>query len=222
MDVTLEVRWFIPGAVPDAVATWFDEVGAERESERTDLYLVSTDPTLNVKLREGKLQTKHRIGTPDATRWGDALAGERERWVKWSFDLDDDAPDLFDDDPTGLWVPVHKRRDQLELDDDAQADRLNGTMVTADPADAKIELTRVEAAGHEAWTVCVEAEGDPAKLEATLQQTSRHLFAAGFPHPLPVDRSMGYVGWLASLPGDVGAPRNAFAERFRSLWWVAG
>lgn len=222
MDITLEVRWFVPGAVPDAVADWFDDVGAERESERTDLYLVSSDPTLNVKLREGKLQTKHRIGGPSPTRWGESLAGERERWVKWSFELDDDAPDLFDDDPTGLWVPVHKRRDQLELDDDDQHARLNGTMTTTNPADAALELTRVEAAGHEAWTVCVETEGPPQALEATLQQVSRHLFAGGFPHPLPTEQSMGYVGWLTTLPGDVGAPREAFAEEFRSLWWVAG
>lgn len=53
MDDTLEVRWFVEDAPPASVVDWIETLGAEAETARTDLYLVSRDPAMNVKLREG-------------------------------------------------------------------------------------------------------------------------------------------------------------------------
>src|SRR6056297_2721638 len=149
MDDTLEVRWFVDGPQPDEVVDWIQSLGAEAESARTDLYLVSGDPAMNVKLREGKVQTKHRIGDRTPIQFADEVAGVQERWVKWSFPTVEQHHDLFDEDPTGLWVPVHKERLRLVLSPEDQEDLLS-RLIESDPAEAKIELTQVRSKGLQA------------------------------------------------------------------------
>jgi len=198
MDDTLEVRWFVHGPPPPAVVDWIRSLGAEAETTRTDLYLVSEDPGMNVKLREGKVQTKHRMGDRPPISFGDTVNGIQERWVKWSFPTVEQHHDLFEDDPTGLWVPVHKERLRLEVEPDEQADLLDH-MIEADPAEAKIELTEVRAEDHRFWTICMEAEGRPEALPGTLQQMGNHLFSQGTPPELTREASFGYSRWIQTL-----------------------
>lgn len=193
MDHTLEVRWFYPGRPPASLLDWISDLGAEKESTRTDLYLVSDDPAMNVKLREGKVQTKHRLDAPSTIQFGSDVRGSRERWVKWSFALNG-SHDLLDEDPTGLWVPVHKERLQLSLDADDQRDRIddwNGF----EPEEAALELTTVSARGETAWTICVESEGNPDGLVDTLRQAGDHLMQE-IPRSMDADRSFGYAQWI--------------------------
>jgi hypothetical protein len=204
MDDTLEVRWFVDGAPPTEVADWMQSIGAEAESARTDLYLVSDDPAMNVKLREGKVQTKHRIGDRTPITFANGVEGVQERWVKWSFPTAEQHHDLFDDDPTGLWVPVHKERIRLELSPDEQAELLP-RLIESDPAEAKIEFTEVRSQGQEAWTICMEAEGRPDALPGTLQQTGNHLFSQGKPPSLSTDHSFGYARWIQLLKSSKSA-----------------
>ncbi len=198
MHDTLEVRWFIDGAPPSSVVDWMKSRGADPESARTDLYLVSDDPAMNVKLREGKVQTKHRIGDRTPVEFAETVKGVQERWVKWSFPTVEQHHDLFDDDPTGLWVPVHKERIRLVIDPDEQADRLDH-MIESRPSVAKIELTNVRAEGQRAWTICMEAGGRPETLPGTLQQMGRHLFSQGSPPELTREHSYGYARWIQTL-----------------------
>jgi len=195
---TLEVRWFVVGTPSSDVIRWIEERGAGADSARTDLYLVSDDPAMNVKLREGKVQTKHRIGDRTPISFADTVEGIQERWVKWSFPTIEQHHDLFDDDPTGLWVPVHKERTRLKISPDEQADLLP-RLIESDPAEAKLELTRVRAEGEEAWTICMEAEGRPDALPGTLQQMGNYLFGQGTPPSLSRDHSYGYARWIQTL-----------------------
>jgi hypothetical protein len=198
MDDTLEVRWFADGAPPTEVTDWIQSLGAQAESARTDLYLVSDDPAMNVKLREGNVQTKHRIGERTPITFADGVEGVQERWVKWSFPTVEQHHDLFNDDPTGLWVPVHKERLRLEVSPKEQPSLLSH-MIEPDPAEAKIELTEVRAQGQRAWTICMEAEGQPAALPGTLQQMGTHLFGRGTPPSLSARDSFGYAQWIQRL-----------------------
>ena len=200
MDDTLEVRWFVDGAPPTSVVDWIHSLGAEAESARTDLYLVSDDPGMNVKLREGKVQTKHRMGDRNPITFADTVDGIQERWVKWSFPTREQHHDLFNDDPTGLWVPVNKERIRLEIDPDEQAERLDH-MIESDPAEAKIELTEVRAEGQRAWSICMEAEGRPEALPGTLQQMGNDLFGQGTPPSLSESDSYGYARWIQAVTG---------------------
>jgi hypothetical protein len=153
---------------------------------------------MNVKLREGKVQTKHRIGDRTPIRFADDVEGIQERWVKWSFPTAEQHHDLFNEDPTGLWVPVHKERLRLELSP-AQQDDLLSRLIEPDPAEAKIELTEVRSEGKRAWTICMEAEGEPEKLPGTLQQSGRYLFGQGSPPTLAQAHSFGYAKWIQDL-----------------------
>lgn len=201
MDDTLEIRWFAPGTPPSHVTDWITNLGAKSESNRTDLYLLSEDPAMNVKFREGQLQTKHRIGDGETIRVNERVSGVRERWIKWSFPLDDDAPDLIESDPTGLWVPVHKQRLQVELDADEQIERLQGAgleVTEPDPVDALAELTVVRSGDTVSWTVNVEAEGAPDRLTTTLEQIVP-LFFADPAISFEEDGSFGYAEWLRSV-----------------------
>ena len=200
MDDTLEVRWFVEDAPPASVVDWIETLGAEAETTRTDLYLVCRDPAMNVKLREGKVQTKHRIGDRTPIEFANGVHGVQERWVKWSFPTVEQHHDLFDDDPTGLWVPVHKERLRLEVEPDEQADLLDRLIEPA-PARAKIELTEVRAEETRAWTICMEAQGRPDALPGTLQQMGNYLFAQGHPPTLTADHSFGYTRWIQRLTG---------------------
>lgn len=198
MDDTLEVRWFIDGPPPDAVVDWIRSLGAQTESARTDLYLVSDDPAMNVKLREGKVQTKHRLGDRTPVQFAEEVVGLQERWVKWSFPTAEQHHDLFDEDPTGLWVPVHKERLRLSLSPDEQSSLLP-RLIESDPAEAKIELTEVRSGGSRTWTICMEAEGQPDALPGTLQQTGNYLFSQGTPPSLSKRDSYGYAQWIQKL-----------------------
>lgn len=197
MDHTLEVRWFVPGAPPASVVDWITALGAEANATRTDLYLVSSDPAMNVKLREEKIQTKHRLAEPVPITFAEGVKGVKERWVKWSFPTKE-THGLFNEDPTGLWHPVHKERIQLEIDPDEQVALLDGAHEPT-PADAAIELTVVQSRAHEAWTICMEAEGEPDALSDTLNEMGQYLFAQGNPPDLARDQSFGYARWLAGL-----------------------
>lgn len=198
MHDTLEVRWFVNGSPPDKVIDWIQSLGAEAESARTDLYLVSNDPALNVKLREGKVQTKHRIGDRSTISFTEEVEGIQERWVKWSFPTIEQHHDLFDKDPTGLWVPVHKERLRLAISPEEQSSLLS-RMIEPDPAEAKIELTQVRSQNKEGWTICMEAEGPAEALPGTLQQTGNYLFERGQPPLLSTDHSFGYARWIQTL-----------------------
>lgn len=201
MDDTLEIRWFAPGPPPSHVIDWITNLGAESESNRTDLYLLSDDPAMNVKFREGQLQTKHRIGDGNVVRVNERVSGKRERWTKWSFPLDDDAPNLIKSDPTGLWVPVHKQRLQIRFNPDEQIERLrdaNLTVSEPDPVDALAELTVVRSGDTVSWTVNAESEGTPERLTSTLDQIVRLFFAAPT-ISLETSASFGYAEWLRSV-----------------------
>jgi len=195
---TLEARWFVTGRPPSSVVDWMQTIGAQPESARTDLYLLSDDPAVNVKLREGQVQTKHRMGERTRVQFCNTVSGIQERWVKWCFPTVEQHHDLFDDDPTGLWVPVHKERMQREIEPDEQ-NQLFDHLIEADPAVGKVELTEVRSGDHEAWTICVEAEGRPEALPGTIQQIGNYLFDQGSPPDLSRDHSFGYTYWLQSV-----------------------
>jgi hypothetical protein len=198
MDDTLEVRWFVEGPPPSEVVNWIRSLGAGAESARTDLYLVSDDPAMNVKLREGKVQTKHRIGDRTPISFAENVEGIQERWVKWSFPTIEQHHDLFEADPTGLWVPVHKERLRLKIPAEEQPS-LCSPMIEPNPAEAKIELTEVRSSNREGWTICMEAEGRPEALPGTLQQTGNYLFGKETPPSLSPDHSFGYARWIQTL-----------------------
>lgn len=198
MDQTLEVRWFYDGSPPQSVVDWFMALDPQQESEREDLYLVAQDPSLNVKLRAGNIQLKRRRAARTLTAFSDRVQGYREPWQKWSFPLTDGAPDPTSDDPSGLWRPVVKVRAQRAYSPKEQR-ALLASPEEPNPATGFVELTRVRSESHQAWTICIEAEGRMAALPGTLRQLGRYVFHQDHPPALDAQHSYGYARWLTRV-----------------------
>lgn len=186
MDRTLELRWFIDAAMPDAVRDWFSTLGDASKKERNDVYLLTESPACNVKWRSGKIQTKRRMRPPSPARTPTGFKGWHECWHKWSFRTDDTPAEREEN----LWVPVHKARRQVERD------LPTGIVV-------KIELTRVEACGESGWSVCIEAETkSPTQPLQDALGYAKYLWMAQAPDlPFSRDTSMGYSRWLHDVAG---------------------
>lgn len=197
---TLELRWFMEGDVPAAVTAWFDGLGRAPEAQpaRTDLYLRPTDASLNVKVREGRLEIKRRLeasGLLDVHADG---SGCVERWRKWSFALATDAADFVDAD--AAWIPVRKAR-WLRLYDVADGRSPVAVHGFYPERGCALELARVEAVDRNWWSLCFEAFAPTGPLTPLLQETARAVFTRGTPPRLDPAHSVGYPEWLMGVEG---------------------
>lgn len=206
MTHTLEVRWFKDGPLPSSVVEWIQSKEAQTESARTDLYLLSTDPAMNIKLREGRIETKRRTGERTKITFSNDVQGVQEWWTKWSFPTVEHHQELFEEDPSALWVPVHKERIRITFTPKMQS-RMLPRLIESSPAKAKLELTKLRAQKQEAWTICLEAEGRRNVLSGTLQQTGKHIFSRTFPLQLTTNDSFGYSRWLQVLKSEMDPTR---------------
>ena len=186
MDRTLELRWFVNDPAPDIVRDWFDTLGSASKKERNDVYLLTESPACNVKWRSGNIQTKRRVRPPEPGDTPTGHTGWQECWHKWSFGTGDAPPERDDN----LWVPVHKTRRQIERS-------LSNDIII------KIELTRIEACGESAWSVCIEAETrSPTQPLRDALGHAKYVWMEQTPDlPFSTDTSMGYSRWLHDIAG---------------------
>lgn len=219
-EASLEVRWFVEGAVDDALVAWFRRDVWERQSpiqppewpaegERGDRYLLLPGvDDLGIKLRSEvrsdgvrrKLEFKGRVAVLGTMAYG-PHRGQVERWTKWSYKELAVPPvfvQLVDADHA---VAVEKRRIRRKLRFDA-----SGTVVEvplSGPGSVPdrgmgIELTRLVVGGHVAWTLALEAfPNDDETYGAFARNVA--LFLDGAPRTFEADASMGYPAWLGSL-----------------------
>ncbi|EAW35037.1 hypothetical protein [Lyngbya sp. PCC 8106] len=89
--LTLEVRWFESGKIPQVIEKWFTTACPGELSrgveEREDQYFYTPGcECLNLKLREGKLELKWRQTQLEIDSFQDSnWQGRVERWLKWSY-----------------------------------------------------------------------------------------------------------------------------------------
>lgn len=195
MTPSAEVRWLVPGPVPEAVAAWFHALGAPVEpTTRTDRYLVPLHDGLGLKLRGGGLQIepKQRAAVLGPVRPRPGVAGQAERWQKWSFPLAESPPA-----PEGPWVEVLKTRWLRTYRDEA------GRLVPTDEPESGLvhglELTAVEVLGEPWWTVGVETSGgSPDALADALFRALPDLLGPA-PPALALEQSRAYPAWLRAV-----------------------
>ncbi|ERT06066.1 hypothetical protein M595_3978 [Lyngbya aestuarii BL J] len=89
--LTLEVRWFELGKIPEVIEHWFQtscpgELSSTVE-EREDQYFYTPGcEDLNLKLRQGKLELKWRQTQLEINSFQESYwQGRVERWLKWSY-----------------------------------------------------------------------------------------------------------------------------------------
>jgi hypothetical protein len=200
---TVEVRWFLPGRIPSEVAGWFERAGGEAwpAEERTDHYLrLGGEHALGIKVREGLLEIKRRMGSGEVAELHPDVAGQVERWRKWSFSLAaQDASLAHLRAPPGAWINVDKAR--LLARYCVSGARAVGRIPHTECPELACdwELTQVQTEGKAWWTVAFEAFGQESHLEQTLHKVVAHVLAAGAPPVLGAEDSYGYPEWLAML-----------------------
>lgn len=195
MQPTTEVRWFMPGLVPDAVTRWFDALGSPvAAASRTDRYLQpSTVTEPGVKLREGLLQVKARTAMLGTEVFGSGVEGVVETYRKWSLPVAEGA-----EEPGIGWVDVAKTRQVRLFTPDGFVEQAGWV-----DAGCNAELGEVRLGDQTWWTVCLEAFGpDAAAQHAVLRQAAQQMFARSDAPTLERMHSAGYVGWLVQArPG---------------------
>ena len=84
-----EIRWFKNDA-DKPILDWFAGQGQafENTESRTDFYLPLQKEDVAIKLREGNIEIKHRIGAPSKGKLSPTATGMFENWIKWSFNAD--------------------------------------------------------------------------------------------------------------------------------------
>lgn len=207
MYPTAEVRWFLPGPVPPAVEAWFRRGprDVEQQPRRTDHYLhLPGSEGLNIKLREGLIEVKQRVGETALTPLHERVTGIVERWRKWSFDLAQPDGARRHVVPASPWIAVQKRRRlrtyQVKIPEDVVA-----PSTTEPPTQGcEVELTQIDALGQTWWTVAFEAFGEETALRENLLLVARHVLGADEPPSLQASDSRGYAAWLARLAHSEG------------------
>ena len=198
---TAEVRWFFGGSIPAAIARWFCRGSLlDKAAPREDHYLLFPAPLgLNVKLREGRLEVKSRVGEPGLRTFATDITGNVELWEKR---IGGDAAvaefEKLRSNAPHLWIAVGKERTlrTFSLEGDSMHEVAAGKVFLANGCNA--ELTKITVEGAAYWSFGFEAYGEPAQVEAHMQKIAGHVFADNHrpPHPFPAANSRSYPEWL--------------------------
>jgi hypothetical protein len=196
-----EVRWFFRGEVPADFAAWFDAGRSTPFPARTDLYLALPGcESVGVKQREGRFEVKAVIGGTVPVRYGPAVAGRSDAWVKWSNDGRGIAEWMaaLGREPAG-WIAVEKERRLRKFSLERGAPQEVGPDVFPH-AGCNVELTRLQAQGGRWWTFGLEAYGAMEAVRGYLRLGAERFFA-GEPPPMSLDvvSSCSYPAWLSAL-----------------------
>jgi hypothetical protein len=209
---SLEVRWFLGGAVDERVATWLD---AGAPTARQDLYLVLPgSDDMGVKLRgqeatargpqPARFEVKARVarrGVLDAAFGEVRVSGHVEEWLKWSYEGQTLGP--FVEGFLGHPARVAVDKERVQRKYDLAPGRVPFPRIsvrTEVPRGAYLELARVRVGGTAGWSVGVEAFGPPE--DGALEEALHRFVGEAFrdcPRSLRLEESLSYPGWLSAL-----------------------
>jgi uncharacterized membrane protein len=194
-DLSLEVRWIIPGVLVPEMIEWFGPSPARIETRR-DYYLVNrTGPQVGVKVRgDSQLDVKLYGGSPGVLTLPGRAQGRLGWWRRWSFPLRAAAEAT---EPAG-WASVQKVRRIRFVSRDRRT-ILNESDATV-AGGCTVELTQVTVDRRRWWTLGFEAAGPSDALTSELHASA----ALMFDHPLPTAMTLGivhstsYPEWVAT------------------------
>ena len=92
--MTLEIRWFFPGTIPEnEVEDWFldnprfgERLTEKHGKTREDIYLLTPgNSDIGAKLREGKFEIKLRQVQQEFIDLAGGVSGKSEVWHKWKW-----------------------------------------------------------------------------------------------------------------------------------------
>ena len=180
---SLEVRWFVRGPLAPEAEAWFASLGPDVADEtRTDRYLVPTESDdLGLKIREGTVQAKQRVGAFGMRPLAPGACGGVEAWRKWTLGSAGTVPGEG-------WIDVVKSRRQRPV------------VLLGRHARCALELSELDARGEAWWSVCLEASGASPRARWMALRESARLWLRAAPS-LNEEHAMGYPAWLRRLEG---------------------
>lgn len=153
---TTELRWFVEGRLPEAVAAWFTLEGTTGLIEqRVDTYRIDGRLDTGVKRRFGEtLELKVRRSLGEQVTLGPGLAGRLEVWRRWS-----PAECLVTGSRAVPWADVDKTIAKRRFSVDGGEIALTGDnrVMVGDGCDVEIAALVVDSVV--AWTFAFAAYG---------------------------------------------------------------
>jgi hypothetical protein len=201
MFQSIEIRWFFQGEIPEPIHGWFHPSG-EREppAVRTDHYLHIPDTdSLGIKLREGRMEVKQRIGEVEVWKLNEQVQGSIEQWQKWSYALNDAAlvgKDLGE--YPDRWIGVEKQRwlKMFAISDEGEVHPARPGIYLDNGCGWELTNVKIKGVNEAWWTIGFEAFGDQSRTKKTLHTMLRTVFSGQTGVPFVLQASKGYPKWI--------------------------
>ncbi len=146
---TKEIRWFTRHENRE-ISHWFANRGLtfNKVEPRTDYYLlVHNHDYMAPKLREGKIEIKHRIGSPTIFTLAANARGYFEEYVKWSFELDSRdelSAAIINNKYPAEWIAIRKERLGIKLAENNSGNINIHDLTTIIDNGCQLEYTRIK------------------------------------------------------------------------------
>ncbi|WP_416672476.1 hypothetical protein [Egbenema bharatensis] len=200
---TLEVRWFLREPIPEGLEQYFQQgpqPGAivPTVEARQDWYLrLTQQDDLGIKLREGKVEIKKRVGDRGFCQLSDQVAGRVEDWVKWSFSSEVEVQ-AFLEEAMEEWMAVQKTRRQKTYQ------MLSGKVTEViDPAGiasgCTLEVATLEIQNQTWFSLGFEAFGECDRRTEVFDRVVQYALARLNFLSLPIEQSFSYPRWLSAI-----------------------
>ncbi|WP_318312612.1 hypothetical protein [Flagellimonas crocea] len=189
---TKEIRWFFKEE-KEQLSNWFQQLDGTSTHIRTDFYLNINNEDIGIKLREGKIEVKHRVGTRAYGCLSDNIWGCFDEYIKWSFNVQeqDSVLSKITDYQYCQWIPVTKEQKLVQLTEE------NGSIRTKSIAEdllngCQIEYSTIKIYDDEWQTLALEWFGDNyLKLDGTIVSKMEDSIK------LNINESFGYANFLS-------------------------
>lgn len=195
---TAEIRWFVRGKIPSFIFDWF--IGLNKnyvnQPERTDYYiLLKSDDALGIKLREGRIEIKQRANYIGNISTGKNVTGNAEKWIKWSFELNEASNILSDNLLSYGWLQVTKNRISVNYGITEE-----NIVSQKEPIIYKngctTEITSIILNNEDWWSLGLEAYGEENRLKDNLVLISHLILSDKSDIHLTLNDSYSYPGLI--------------------------
>lgn len=195
MHKSKEIRWF-SREIDQRILQWFNkrEYYFSETPARTDYYMPTPHSDLGIKLREGRIEAKQRLGEPRLMPLKEGVQGYLEHWVKWSFGLSTDqilVKRMLTENQDINWIGVYKERLGLNLNQAAdgayRVTDMGGRMALG----CQIEYTRIQIRQEVWYSFALEFFGE-TRMDLPLDFLDELLGET----LLSAENSMGYPAFL--------------------------
>ncbi|PVD52361.1 hypothetical protein DC498_09595 [Terrimonas sp.] len=192
-----EIRWFKDNSDQN-ILDWFagQDLSFKNTDARADYYLRLGKDDITVKLREGNIEIKQRIGSPEPGKLRENAEGYFENWVKWSFNADKDDELVKEIIQAGKyeWIETIKTRIGLKLTLDESGKTSLVSIKDHIPFGCQIEYTHLVIGSKTYYTFALEWFGEkelqlPSELSTEILEHSR----------FDTTDSMGYGEFLKKI-----------------------